>query len=111
MWNARAWPLEEALRPIVTCHHLVSGWVAELQLDRPVVHQVYRELIRIQLRWADYEAHSGEEESTPTNQTRDAIRKADHAAHRTCACALDRSLYIAGKPWCAAGVRRRCHRR
>jgi len=56
---------------IVSCHHLVSGLVADLQLDRPVVHQVYRELIRIQLRWADYEAHSGEVESTPTNQNRE----------------------------------------
>ena len=56
---------------IVTCHHLVSGLVAELQLDRPVVHQVFRELIMIQLLWADYEAHSGEEESTPTHQTRE----------------------------------------
>jgi hypothetical protein len=57
---------------IVTCHHLVSGLVADLQLDQQVVHQVYRELIMIQLLWADYEAHSGEEEeSHPTDQTRE----------------------------------------
>lgn len=55
---------------IVTCHQLVSGLVADLQLDQSVVHQVYRELIRIQLLWADYEARSGEEESQPTDQTR-----------------------------------------
>jgi hypothetical protein len=33
---------------------------------------VYRALIRIQLRWADYEAHSGEVEFTPTNQTKES---------------------------------------
>jgi len=55
---------------IVTCHQLVSGLVAELQLNRRVMHQVYRELIRIQLLWADYEARSREEESQPTDQTR-----------------------------------------
>ena len=56
---------------IVTCHHLVSRLVAELQLNRRVVHQVYRELIRIQLLWADYEACSGEEEFQPTHQTKE----------------------------------------
>jgi hypothetical protein len=45
--------------------------VADLQLDRRVVHQVYRELIMIQLLWADYEAHSGEEEFQPTHQTKE----------------------------------------
>ena len=55
---------------IVTCHQLVSGLVAKLQLDQQVVHQVYRELIMIQLLWADYEARSREEESQPTDQTR-----------------------------------------
>jgi hypothetical protein len=57
---------------IVTCHQLVSGLVAELQLDQPVVHQVYRALIMIQLFWADYEARSGEEEPTSTDQTRES---------------------------------------
>ena len=56
---------------IVTCHHLVSRLVADLQLDRSVVHQVYRELIMIQLLWADYEARSGEEEFQPTHQTKE----------------------------------------
>jgi hypothetical protein len=72
MWRAPSvahW--KKLYDPIVTCHHLVSGLVAELQLDRPVAHQVYRELIMIQLRWADYEAHSGEEEPTSIHQTRE----------------------------------------
>ena len=72
MWNAPSvahW--KKLYDRIVTCHHLVSGLVAELQLDRPVVLQVYRELIRIRLLWAEYEARSGEVESTPTNQTRE----------------------------------------
>jgi hypothetical protein len=56
---------------IVTCHHLVTGLVADLQLDQPVVHQVYRALILIQLFWADYEARSGEEESRSTHQTQE----------------------------------------
>lgn len=56
---------------IVTCHQLVIGLVADLQLDQPVVHQVYRALILIQLLWADYEARSGEEESTATHQTKE----------------------------------------
>jgi excisionase family DNA binding protein len=56
---------------IVTCHKLVGGLVAELQLDRQVVHQVYRALIMIQLLWADYEARSGEEEPTPMDQTKE----------------------------------------
>jgi excisionase family DNA binding protein len=56
---------------IVMCHQLVSGLVADLQLDQSVVHQVYRELIRIQLLWADYEARSGEEEPTSTDQTKE----------------------------------------
>jgi excisionase family DNA binding protein len=56
---------------IVTCHHLVRGLVAALQLDQPVAHQVYQELIMIQLLWADYEARSGQEESRPTNHTRE----------------------------------------
>jgi hypothetical protein len=56
---------------IVMCHQLVGGLVADLQLDRQVVHQVYRALIMIQLRWADYEARSGEEEPTPTDQIRE----------------------------------------
>jgi hypothetical protein len=57
---------------IVTCHHLVSGLVAELQLDRQVVHQVYRALIMIQLLWADYEARSGGDEPQPMDQTRES---------------------------------------
>jgi hypothetical protein len=56
---------------IVTAHQLVSGLVATLQLDQLVVHQVYRELIMIQLLWADYEARSGEEEPTSTHQTKE----------------------------------------
>jgi hypothetical protein len=56
---------------IVTAHQLVSGLVATLQLDQPVVHQVYRALILIQLLWADYEARSGEEEPTSTPQTKE----------------------------------------
>jgi hypothetical protein len=47
---------------------LVRGLVAKLQLDRQVVHQVYRALIMIQLLWAEYEARSVEEESHPTHQ-------------------------------------------
>ena len=74
MWSAPSvahW--KKVYDPIVTCHHLVSGLVAELQLDRQVAHQVYRELIMIQLRWADYEAHSGgEDEPTPTDQTKES---------------------------------------
>ena len=55
---------------IVTAHQLVSGLVADLQLNQSVVHQVYRALILIQLLWADYEARSGEEEeSHPRHQT------------------------------------------
>jgi hypothetical protein len=57
---------------IVTCHHLVSGLVDDLQLDQPVVHQVYRALIMIRLLWADYEARSGEEESQPSDQIRES---------------------------------------
>jgi hypothetical protein len=57
---------------IVTCHHLVSGLVAELQLDQPVVHQVYRALIMIQLLWADYEARSGGDEPQPTDRTKES---------------------------------------
>ena len=38
---------------IVTAHQLVGGLVATLQLDQPVVLQVYRALIRIQLLWTD----------------------------------------------------------
>jgi len=56
---------------IVTCHQLVSGLVADLQLDQPVVHEVYRTLILIQLLWADYEARSGEEEPPSTHQTQE----------------------------------------
>ena len=62
MWDAPSmarW--QELYDRIVTCHQLVGGLVADLQLDRRVAHQVYRELIMIQLLWADYEAHSGEE--------------------------------------------------
>jgi hypothetical protein len=55
---------------IVTAHQLVSGLVADLQLNQSVMHQVYRALILIQLLWADYEARSGEEEeSHPRHQT------------------------------------------
>jgi hypothetical protein len=55
---------------IVTAHQLVSGLVADLQLNQWVVHQVYRALILIQLLWADYEARSGEEEeSHPRHQS------------------------------------------
>lgn len=56
---------------IVTAHQLVRGLVATLQLDQPVVHQVYRALILIQLLWADYEARSGEEEPPSTHQTQE----------------------------------------
>jgi hypothetical protein len=56
---------------IVTAHQLVSGLVANLQLDQPVVHQVYRALILIQLLWSDYEARNGEEEPTSTHQTKE----------------------------------------
>ena len=56
---------------IVTCHQLVRGLVADLQLDQSAVHQVYRELILIQLLWADYEARSGEEEPPSTQQTKE----------------------------------------
>jgi hypothetical protein len=56
---------------IVTAHQLVGGLVANLQLDQPVVHQVYRALILIQLLWADYEARSGEAEPTSKYQTRE----------------------------------------
>ena len=56
---------------IVTAHQQVSGLVAILQLDQPVVHQVYRALILIQLLWADYEARSGEEEPPSTHQTQE----------------------------------------
>jgi hypothetical protein len=72
MWSAPSvahW--KKLYQQIVTCHHLVSGLVADLQLDQPVAHQVYRELIMIQLRWADYEARSGEEEPTSTDQNRE----------------------------------------
>jgi len=56
---------------IVTAHQLVSGLVANLQLDQPVVHQVYRALILIQLLWADYAARSGEEAPPSTHQARE----------------------------------------
>ena len=56
---------------IVTAHQLVSGLVATLQLDQPVVLQVYRALIRIQLLWTDYEARSGEEEPLSRHQTQE----------------------------------------
>jgi excisionase family DNA binding protein len=73
MWDAPSMARWQKLYDqIVTCHHLVSGLVAKLQLDRQVVHQVYRELIMIQLFWADYEARSGEEEPTPTDQTKES---------------------------------------
>jgi excisionase family DNA binding protein len=73
MWNAPSMADWEKLSDrIVTCHQLVRGLVAELQLDQPVVHQVYQALIRIQLLWAEYEARSGEEEeSHPTHQTQE----------------------------------------
>ena len=56
---------------IVTAHQRVSGLVATLQLDQPVVHQVYRALILIQLLWAVYVARSGEEEPISTHQTKE----------------------------------------
>jgi hypothetical protein len=72
LWNAPSVAHWQKLSDrIVTSHHLVSGLVADLQLDQPVVHQVYRALIMIQLLWADYEARSGEEEPTSTHQTRE----------------------------------------
>lgn len=76
-WNAPSVTHWQKLSDrIVTCHHLVSGLVDDLQLDQPVVHQVYRALTLIRLRWADYEAHSGEEEeSQPTDRTRERDRE------------------------------------
>src|SRR5438132_7767399 len=72
MWSAPSVAHWQKLSDrIVTCHQLVGGLVADLQLDRQVVHQVYRELIMIQLLWADYEARSGEEEFQPTHQTKE----------------------------------------
>ena len=73
LWNAPSVAHWQKLSDrIVTCHQLVRGLVAELQLDQPVVHQVYRALIMIQLLWAEYEARSGEEEeSHPTHQTKE----------------------------------------
>jgi hypothetical protein len=72
MWRAPSMVHWQKLSDrIVTCYQLVSGLVADLKLDQPVVHQVYRALIRIQFLWADYEARSGEEESRSTNQTRE----------------------------------------
>ena len=72
MWSAPSVAHWQKLSDrIVTCHHLVSRLVAELQLNRRVVHQVYRELIRIQLLWVDYQARSGEEEFQPTHQTKE----------------------------------------
>lgn len=70
MWGAPSVAQWQKLSDrIVTCHQLVRGLVANLQLDRQVVHQVYRALIMIQLLWAEYEARSGEEEeSHPTHQ-------------------------------------------
>lgn len=57
---------------IVTCQQLVRGLVAELQLNQPVLHQVYRALILIQLLWAEYEARSGElEEAHPAHQLKE----------------------------------------
>lgn len=73
MWAAPSvahW--EKLCDRIVTCQQLVRGLVAELQLNQPVVHQVYRTLILIQLLWAEYEARSGEEEeSRSTHQTKE----------------------------------------
>jgi hypothetical protein len=60
---------------IVTSHQRVRGLVADLQLDQPVVHQVYRALIMIQVLWADYEARSGEEEPASTHQTKERDRE------------------------------------
>ena len=73
MWDAPSMAHWEKLSDrIVTCHKLVRGLVSELQLDQPVVHQVYRALILIQLLWAEYEARSGEEEeSHPTRHTKE----------------------------------------
>jgi hypothetical protein len=72
MWDAPSVAHWQKLSDrIVTAHQLVSGLVADLQLHQPVVHQVYRALILIQLLWADYEARSGEEEPTPTDQTKE----------------------------------------
>jgi hypothetical protein len=70
MWDAPSVAQWQKLSDrIVTCHQLVRGLVAGLQLDQSVVHQVYRELIMIQLLWAEYEARSGkEEESHHTHQ-------------------------------------------
>ena len=56
---------------VTTCHQLVRGLVADLQLEQPVVHQVYRELILIQLLWAEYELRSGMEEPPPAHQTQE----------------------------------------
>src|SRR5262249_31566292 len=72
MWGAPSVTQWQKLSErIVTCHQLVRGLVAELQLDQSVVHQVYRALIMIQLLWAEYEARSGEEEeSHPTHHTK-----------------------------------------
>ena len=73
MWAAPSVAHWEKLSDrIVTCQQLVRGLVAELQLNQPVVHQVYRALILIQLLWAEYEARSGEEEeSHPMHQTKE----------------------------------------
>lgn len=72
MWSAPSVAHWQKLSDrIVMCHQLVSGLVDDLQLDQPVVHQVYRALIMIQLLWADYEARSGEEEPTSAHQTRE----------------------------------------
>jgi hypothetical protein len=73
MWHAPSVAHWEKLSDrIVTCHKQVRGLVAELQLDQPVVHQVYRALIIVQLLWVEYEARSGEEEeSHPPHQTKE----------------------------------------
>lgn len=69
MWHAPSLAHWQKLSDrIVTCHQLVTGLVADLRLDRQIVHQVYRALIMIQLLWADYEARSGEEEESQTTE-------------------------------------------
>jgi hypothetical protein len=73
MWGAPSVAQWQKLSDrIATCHQLVRGLVADLQLDQSAMHRVYRALIMIQLLWAEYEARSGEEEeSHPTHQTKE----------------------------------------
>ena len=76
MWDAPSVAQWQTLSDrIITAQQLVSSLVAALQLDHPVVHQVYRALIMIKVLWFEYEARSGEEEPRPTEQTKERDRQ------------------------------------